>query len=192
MVPPILLLWALLSVMVAGACTFTFLQPFWIMHLDCIHAFGMISYCYVDSDYENNRELCTAYGGYYHLGNIPSGAWQASCVLYGVGCVLMCLSAFLAICTVIMIRAHNKKLSLLSGYLQAVAVLVMGAGLLIFPLGLNSSFYQHYCGKASAPYNFGHCVVGWSYMLGIMGTALSIFCPFLSQYTDMNATDLFS
>jgi hypothetical protein len=29
-------------------------------------------------------------------------------------------------------------------------------------------------------------------MLGIMGTALSVFCPFLSQFTDMRARDIFS
>ncbi|ESP04731.1 hypothetical protein LOTGIDRAFT_237265 [Lottia gigantea] len=158
MLPPILLLWTLLSVMVAGACTFTFLQPFWIQHVDCVHAFGMVSYCYLDSLFENKREICTAYGGYYHVGNIPSGAWQAACVLYGVGCILMCLSAFLALCTIGMVKTHHKKFSLLSGYLQAVAVLVMAAGLLIYPLGLNSPFFRHYCGEDSAPFYFGQCV----------------------------------
>ena len=68
----------------------------------------------------------------------------------------------------------------------------MIAGLLIFPLGLGSKFSRHYCGDGAAAYHSGHCLIGWSYMLGIMGTALSVFCPFLSQFTDMKAADIFS
>ena len=75
---------------------------------------------------------------------------------------------------------------------RCVSVLIMIAGLLIFPLGLGSKFSRHYCGDSAAAYHSGHCLIGWSYMLGIMGTALSVFCPFLSQFTDMKAADIFS
>ncbi|XP_046356016.1 LHFPL tetraspan subfamily member 2a protein-like isoform X1 [Haliotis rubra] len=192
MVSPILVLWTVLSVLVAGACTFTFLQPFWILHLDFSHSFGMVTHCFMDSRYENDRDVCTAYGGYYHLGNIPSGAWQAACVLYGTGCVLMCLSAFLALCNTSMVKENTRRVALVSGYMQAIAVLIMIAGLLIFPLGFGSSYFRHYCGDTASAYDSGHCLIGWSYMLGIMGTALSMFCPFLSQFTDMKTSDIFS
>ncbi|KAK7462009.1 hypothetical protein BaRGS_00038566 [Batillaria attramentaria] len=71
-------------------------------------------------------------------------------------------------------------------------ILIMIAGLLIFPLGFGSTFFRHYCGDFASAYDTGHCLIGWSYMLGIMGTALSVFCPFLSQFTDMRARDIFS
>ena len=64
----------------------------------------------------------------------------------------------------------------------------MVAGLLVFPLGLDSRFVQHYCEGATA-YFSGGCQLGWGYMLGIMGAALAMFCPFLSQYTDMKVHD---
>ena len=73
-----------------------------------------------------------------------------------------------------------------------VSVLIMVAGLLIFPLGFGSNFFRHYCGGLASAYDTGHCLIGWSYMLGIMGTALSVFCPFLSQFTDMRTRDIFS
>ncbi|XP_041378805.1 LHFPL tetraspan subfamily member 2a protein-like [Gigantopelta aegis] len=194
MVSPILVLWTVLSVLVAGSCSFTFLQPFWIIHLDYTHSFGMVSYCYMDSLYENYKDVCTAYGGYYHLGNIPSGAWQAACVLYGTGCVLLCLSAVLALYDLGLVRESlsNRRLSLVAGYIQAVGVLTMIAGLLVFPLGSGSTFFRHYCGDHASAFNAGHCLIGWSYMLGIMGTAISMFCPFLSQFTDMKASEIFS
>lgn len=72
------------------------------------------------------------------------------------------------------------------------AVLIMIAGLLIFPMGFGSTFFRHYCGDFASSYDTGHCLIGWSYMLGIMGTALSVFCPFLSQFTDMRARDIFT
>ena len=71
------------------------------------------------------------------------------------------------------------------------AVLIMVAGLLIYPLGLESSFFRHYCGDAASSYHSGQCMIGWSYMLGIMGAALSVFCPFLAQFTDLKPGDIF-
>jgi hypothetical protein len=67
-------------------------------------------------------EVCSAYGGYYHLGNIPSGAWQAGCVLYGAGCVMLCVSSFLALSHLGLARdKHVHRVSLVAGYLQAIA-----------------------------------------------------------------------
>ncbi|XP_046356015.1 transmembrane protein 211-like [Haliotis rubra] len=189
---PILMIWALLSVLVAGTCTFSFLQPFWFIHLDYTHSFGLISYCFGNTRFAYSRETCLAYGGNFNLGSIPSGAWQASCVLYGGGCGLLCLGAFIAICVAIIPADYRKKPTRLAGYTQTVAVLIMIAGLLIYPLGLGSKSFREYCGNMSSAYYSGQCLIGWSYMLGIMGTALAIFCPFLSQFTDMKASEIFA
>ena len=61
----------------------------------------------------------------------------------------------------------------------------MIAGLAIYPLGLDTKFVRHYCSSARL-YDAGDCQIGWSYLLGIVGTSLAIFTPFLSQYTDLN------
>ncbi|XP_046356020.1 LHFPL tetraspan subfamily member 2 protein-like isoform X2 [Haliotis rubra] len=189
---PILLIWVLLSVLVAGTCTFSFLQPFWLLHHDFSHAFGMISYCFGDTRYAKSREVCRFYGGTFSMGRVPVRAWQASCVLYGGGCGLISLSAFVSVCVTCLPRDYQKSMTRIVGYVQTVAVLIMIAGLLIFPLGFGSSYFRHYCGDTASAYDSGHCLIGWSYMLGIMGTALSMFCPFLSQFTDMKTSDIFS
>lgn len=64
------------------------------------------------------------------------------------------------------------------------AVLIMLAGLLMFPLGFSTPFFQYYC-ESTRVFCVGHCRMGWSYVLAITGTALAIFCPVLSNYTDM-------
>lgn len=63
------------------------------------------------------------------------------------------------------------------------SAVILIAAIFTFPLGLDSKFARHYCPGARM-YNGGTCHVGWAYILGVMATALSIFCPFLSQYTD--------
>nr|KAG5713176.1 hypothetical protein BaRGS_007703 [Batillaria attramentaria] len=60
----------------------------------------------------------------------------------------------------------------------------MLAGLLMFPLGFSTPFFQYYCDSSRA-FCVGHCRMGWSYVLAITATALAIFCPVLSNYTDM-------
>lgn len=65
----------------------------------------------------------------------------------------------------------------------SISAVILIAAIFTFPLGLDSKFARHYCPGARM-YNGGTCNVGWAYILGVMATALSIFCPFLSQYTD--------
>lgn len=64
-----------------------------------------------------------------------------------------------------------------------LAVLLMTTGLVVFPAGFDSVFCRRHCPNTRMFYA-GGCHVGWAYMLAIMGTALSMFCPFLSHYTN--------
>ena len=67
-------------------------------------------------------------------------------------------------------------------------VILLLAGLLVFPVGFDSMFVRHYC-PGSRMYDAGSCSVGWSYILAVVGTSLGIFCPFLSHYTDVKLRD---
>jgi hypothetical protein len=123
MISPILLMWILLSVMVAATCTFSFLQPFWFVHRDNTYTFGMICYCLHDSAviYHNSpMDVCYLYGGYFRLGNLPSGAWQAACVMYGCGSMLLCLGAVLVVCNTCVPREYDQRLASVAGYTQTV------------------------------------------------------------------------
>lgn len=114
------ILWTLLSVMVAGTCCFSFFQPFWFVHLDYLHAFGMYNHCIRDLRYTNPVQTCQSYGGEFHLGNLPSGAWQAACVLFGGGCIFLCLGAVLSIITLCIPGSWCRRVTLFSGYVQTV------------------------------------------------------------------------
>lgn len=68
-------------------------------------------------------------------------------------------------------------------------VLVVISALLTYPLGFSSPFFRYYCGGAGV-YNTGQCSVGWSYMLAIMGVALSVFCPILWSFRWIKRDDV--
>ena len=78
----------------------------------------------------------------------------------------------------------------LISYAILFSVLVMIAGLFIYPLGFDSKFIRKHCGEGSSMYNCDQCEVGWGLVLAGVGTALAMFCPVLSHYTDMQTTDL--
>ena len=118
---PISILWTLLSIMVAGTCSFSFLQPFWFIHPDTMNSFGMYSYCIKDFRYKQLLQVCGVFGGYFHFSNLPSQTWQAACVLYGGGCAFLCLGALFAILSLCVPSEHDKRLALVSGYLQLMA-----------------------------------------------------------------------
>ena len=118
---PIGILWALLSIMVAGTCSFSFLQPFWFLHPGTLNSFGMYSYCVRDTRLKPTMQVCGIYGGYFHFSNLPSNAWQAACVLYGGGCAFLCLGALFAMMSLCLPNVCDKRLAIFTGYIQTMA-----------------------------------------------------------------------
>ena len=49
--------------------------------------------------------------------------------------------------------------------------------LVVYPVGLGSQYFRFHCGDSASDFRAGDCHIGWTYMLAIAGTALSIFCP---------------
>ena len=122
-VTPLGVLWALLSLMVAGTCSFSFLQPFWFTHPDKMDSLGIFTYCIRDPTAHAVplRQVCGIYGGDFHFSNLPSHAWQATCVLYGGGCTFLCITSILAIVTLLMPHYCDKRLAIFCGYLQTLS-----------------------------------------------------------------------
>ncbi len=139
---PIGILWTLLSIVVAGTCSFSFLQPHWFVEPDTENSFGMFSYCIATSEspystYQTRshrqmhirtdisraarKQNCGIYGGSFQFSNLPSNSWQASCVLYGGGCVFLCFGALLAIIALCVPTVTDKRLTMFSGYIQTMA-----------------------------------------------------------------------
>ncbi|XP_041349466.1 LHFPL tetraspan subfamily member 2 protein-like [Gigantopelta aegis] len=195
-ISPIVLLWSVVSVLVSVACTISFVFPSWITHPDLLHSFGMFNYCVRNTRTSlttSTASTCLTYSHATSVAKIPSGAWNASCILFGSGCVFQCVAAIVSVGVVFLRKRWHRRLAVADGYLQTVAVLIMTAGLLMFPMGFDTPFFRYYCGEKSGQYNSGHCSIGWSYMLAILGVAISIFCPILSNLTDAkhNEDDMF-
>ena len=130
-------LWALLSLIVSGVCTLSFLQPYWLLHPHTKDSLGVLSYCLraqplsgrSDTLYTRQEKpgtstslRCGLYGGQFELSSLPSAAWQACCVLYGGGCCLLCVAALLALAS-LCVRPTDvqRKLATCTGYVQTLA-----------------------------------------------------------------------
>ncbi|KAL5017387.1 hypothetical protein ScPMuIL_006976 [Solemya velum] len=178
------LLWCVLSSVVCVVCTASLVLPFWIIHPDNLHTFGLYKRCVARVDISVSHQDCGVYGGVFQFGQIPSGAWQAACMLYGGGCVFLALGFLVALASCCCSGKCSHKLTLLAGYFQTIAFLIMMASLVIYPFGFNTHYFRYYCGMEADMYFPGHCGIGWGYMLAVMGTALAIFCPVLSYFRD--------
>ncbi|XP_053376251.1 LHFPL tetraspan subfamily member 7 protein-like [Mercenaria mercenaria] len=176
-------IWILLSILVSVTCSFCFLQPEWIIHPNTINAYGIYAFCVGHSGSEELARTCGFYGGRFGFGNIPCTIWQAACLLYGGGSLFTCFGALCSLATMCVRTGWDKTLSLATRYLQTSSVFLMTSGLLVYPLGFDSSYFRLYCGAGADVYNSGICHVGWTYVLAIVGAAISIFCPILSYFS---------
>lgn len=136
-------LWVLLTTMVTTICTFSLLQPFWIVHPDNTHSFGLHLYCIAMSGIYPGRHYlkrtCLAYGGNFRLSSIPSGAWQASWLLFSFGCLTMALSIILGIIGMCIQTSMEKRIGRLTTYLQSTSgkwtyIIELGNGSCVQPI----------------------------------------------------------
>ncbi|XP_070572258.1 LHFPL tetraspan subfamily member 7 protein-like [Ptychodera flava] len=182
-ITPLSVFWTLLSLALASALCASFVAPTWFIksgNLD-LSSFGLYSYC-VHSPGPGSIEVCQIFGGgRFDLMTLPVGVWQAAVVLFGGGCIMCSLGALLSLSSLFFALNTHKKLALFAGYVQTVSVLILMAGLVLFPLGLDNAFVRQYCGQ-SAIFNAGDCEIGWGYMLAIMSTAIAMFCPVFAKY----------
>ncbi|KAL4224196.1 hypothetical protein ACF0H5_017649 [Mactra antiquata] len=186
-------IWILLSILVSVTCSFCFLQPEWVVHPNVINAFGIYAFCVGSHGNGDGERTCGFYGGRFGFGNIPCTIWQAACLLYGGGSLFTCFGALCSLATMCVRTGWDKTLVLATRYLQISSVFLMVSGLLVYPLGFDSNYLRLYCGETTDVYNSGACHIGWTYVLAIVGAAVSIFCPILSYFSaDENSdTDLY-
>ncbi|CAL1537072.1 unnamed protein product [Lymnaea stagnalis] len=207
-ISPVSLLWTFLSVLVAGTCLVSFLTPYWATHPDHVHSFGLFNLCVRDQRFSHPRPLCVNFGYQqmysYESGTndtevdvvdartvditrIPSGAWQAACLLFGAGVTVQILGALTSLVVLGLTEPWHHRVALVNGYMQTVGVLLLLSGLLLYPVGFSSPFFSYYCDSTRA-FCTGHCAMGWSYVTAVMATALSIFCPVMSSFAEAQQT----
>lgn len=147
-ISPVSLLWTFLSVLVAGTCLLSFMTPYWTIHPDHVHSFGLFNLCIRDQRFSHPRPLCTNFGNqnYYSssrfstadtsnnisteavqidtgpvdIARIPSGAWQAACLLYGAGVCIQILGALVSLAVLALNEPRHHRVALINGYMQTV------------------------------------------------------------------------
>lgn len=196
MVSFVFCLWILLTAAIAAVWSVSLLQPVWVLHPDNVHSFGLQKYCVLDTQERGDvhgsalQRKCLPYGKELHIGNIPSGTWRAAFLLFSSGILLFIASVLTGLMSLFIQGKWDKYVSTTTKYIQSTAVLVVLSALLTYPLGFGSHFFRYYCGSAAGPYYTGQCSVGWSYMLAIMGVALSVFCPILWSFRWIKRDDV--
>lgn len=199
---PVTWTWVLLSTAVFGLCSFALTQPYWLVGGGGRRkeTFGVVTYCAQAAAAAANatEERCDTYvgggggaagaGGWrFSVDGVPSLSWRTTLLLYACGCVALGLaSAQAAFCLCAPYR-HRRRLSLIAGYFQLFAVILLITSLLTYPVGLDAPVVRAACGQSAGVYNGGTCIVGWSYALAITSTALAVFCPVLSHYIESPA-----
>eukprot|EP00058_Branchiostoma_floridae_P020300 XP_002605790.1 hypothetical protein BRAFLDRAFT_78062 [Branchiostoma floridae] len=114
-------IWTFLSVCTALACTFSFASPTWFIKNvgRQLASFGLFSYCV--QNMRSRTTMCLGYGDEFSFTRIPHGAWQAGCVLFGGGCVMLCAAAIIAMASCCVPYFCERRISVFAGYMQSVA-----------------------------------------------------------------------
>ncbi|XP_062816455.1 LHFPL tetraspan subfamily member 7 protein [Anolis carolinensis] len=185
--------WVLLSCCLLAACSLGFLSPAWIVrdghHQEGV-SFGLLWRCPPSAIGtlgapcpEEEAAAGDAFSALGSFAHIPSSSWQTSAVLCGGGCLLLAVSALLAVAVLFLPGGQcERRVCTLAAYIQMAAVSIMAFGLLVYPFGLASAAVRKRCGNAGV-YYAGDCQIGWGYMLAIVGVMLSVFLPFFAKYT---------
>jgi len=190
--------WVVLTILFTLAICFSFISPVWFQNeAELKHvvgqsrqisnqydpvALGMIRFCH---RYQLSQAIQKC-GFFTSLKDMPSIAWMVSAIIYAIGCVFFIVSvimAFISICTK---SSMSDKLKVATAYIQVIGVGFLAIAVLIFPLGLDSSFARDVCGLEAKMFVSGECQVAWGYVLAIMSVSLTIFCPILAKYSTEN------
>ena len=72
---------------------------------------------------------------------------------------------------------------------DSLIVVLLVAGLLIFPIGFDSAFAKQLCSeKHAGVYDKGSCDLGWAYFVAMIATAIAMYLPSLAIFS-MNISD---
>ncbi|KAL3857234.1 hypothetical protein ACJMK2_011926 [Sinanodonta woodiana] len=166
--------WCLLSKLVTMTCTYSFVQPKGFLRAYLRHTFRIFAYCIQDLHYSYPKQI-------------------SACLIFGGGSMFMCVSCLFSLISLCVPKGCDTAIVLITTYLQTAAdlnvkrhfsfsVVFLTCGILSCPFGFNSRFFRSYCGQSASVFYSGTCDMGWAYMLAIVGTSLSAFCPILSHW----------
>ncbi|KAL7647636.1 UNVERIFIED_CONTAM: hypothetical protein RMT77_001236 [Armadillidium vulgare] len=112
----------------------------------------------------------------------PSVVWVMVGAVYGGGAALLGVTGIAGMLTPFLPSTQARSaFAHVSSNIQAAAVSLQALGLMLYPLGLGSSFTRGVCGNKATIYSAGSCHIGYAYMLALVSTALAAYCPVLAR-----------
>lgn len=119
------IVWMSLTLTVTVLTIFCMFQPAWYVHENHMNSFGPTIYCEgmpVGNHFSRGmKQHCQPYGGRFAIGNIPSGAWQASFLLFFTGTFSFGVSVVLGIVATFIWEKYVQNISSLVLYFQTSA-----------------------------------------------------------------------
>ncbi|XP_015908926.1 LHFPL tetraspan subfamily member 6 protein [Parasteatoda tepidariorum] len=189
----VVVMWTLLSLLVTFTCTTGFVETEWFVRENStsneqtilsydrsslVYTLSMFNVCYRD------KMQASFHCHRFEITRFPSTAWQGTCLLYGMGCVLQGFGTILLIiCLVNKSGAIRRAGALLSSYAHVAAGLLQTLGLLLYPLILDTYVGRLHCGNKAHAYGLDFCRIGWAYVASAAGTLLTFYCPFLAYFS---------
>ncbi|XP_078078432.1 LHFPL tetraspan subfamily member 6 protein-like [Mustelus asterias] len=182
------MLWAMLSLLCAGASCTGFFMPYWLLgsQLDRPVSFGVFRRCTYPVRQEGQLQsvvMVEQCGRYASFLGIPSLAWKICSVVTGVGCGLLLLVALTALMGCCVSELISRTVGRVAGGIQFVGGLLIGSGCALYPLGWNSEEVQQTCSNLSDQFELGTCQLGWAYYCTGGGAAAAmLLCTWLACF----------
>jgi len=181
--------WSLLSFIAAVAIGVGYYFPYWLIDGKIEFganstrvSFGPFRRCgYLKFTTPLERPTLTAQcGRYKHFDDIPSICWKVTTCSVGVGAAIVLLVAFITVpgCCVRDVITRTSARAL--GMFQVIGAILIGLGMVFFPLGWNNVHVREACGENAAAYVTGSCGLGWSFWCVIGGDLILFICGSLS------------
>ncbi|XP_060468877.1 LHFPL tetraspan subfamily member 7 protein [Panthera onca] len=165
--------WASLGLSLACISALSLCSPVWFQ--TPTFSFGVLTYC----SWPQGNGWNQSCGAFRSLDDIPDFAWKVSAAILLGGWLLSAFNAVLLLSWAL----APKGLCLRRGSgpmpgVQAAAATATIAGLLVFPISLDSPFAKEACGTSSV-YCSGQCQLGWGYVTAIFSAVLASFLPMI-------------
>ncbi|XP_067932102.1 LHFPL tetraspan subfamily member 7 protein-like [Watersipora subatra] len=177
-------IWVAINVTIFGFCSFSLFQPSWLVNGQTKGSLGLVKYCEVGVSPSSELEKCHYYSKSASvLPTLESLPWQLAVILYLISSAVLGVSAVLSsLCLCIPQMSTVDKITLLSGFQQLIAGILLLTSLVIIPIGFEEPGVREICGDTSGLYNPGTCYIGWSYIIPAGCCALCFSLPLLSHY----------
>ncbi|XP_054264221.1 LHFPL tetraspan subfamily member 6 protein-like [Macrosteles quadrilineatus] len=177
--------WALLSLAAAILACSGFYLPFWVQgrilgRVDAyFNSFRRCNYPRMVTP-QGAVEIVMQCARYSRWRDIPSSWWQASTVLILLGCVMATIVAVMAITACCFDYIIHSATARMACSLQLVAGVLVGSGLIVYPLGWDNKEMRDCCGPSVHMYTLGNCKISWSVFLLVAAIILLFACFALS------------